>query len=125
MTEHHGCVNWNAANLLGLKAGCHPAHFDADTLFGDTLKVYLDLSGVDFEKKTEGFTADAVVRATVQCVLINALASREAYHRVLRGAVKAKHIQLEVRGCEKYASLGGVWDCDKDLANLPRKARFF
>jgi hypothetical protein len=124
-TEYRDCRSRNAADVLGLKAGLVGIrHTREETLYGDTLKVFLDLSEVDLKKKVHGWSADTVIRATMECVLINAVQSREAYDRNSKSRVEARYLEVRVRGSKKYADLGGVYDIDKDLTDLPRRRLF-
>lgn len=117
-------ANRNAASFLGMKAGYHP-HHSTGSLFGDTLRVYLDLSELrPAGPELEGVSVDAAIRAAVECVLTTAYDSRFGIvdsPDVRR--VPAKHVWLEVRGSDEYSHLGGVFSFE-ELGQLPRE-RFF
>ena len=113
--EGDGCENRNVAALCGFSAeAIWNPDFEMGGLFGDTLKVELDLSAA-----TEGRCRDmdAAVEATVECVLTNAAksADRHPYARVL---------SLRVIGPEEYAKHGGVYVFE-ELGVLPRQKDFY
>jgi len=121
MTERGGFENRNAANLLGLMAWSDSLHLGQE-LFGDTLRVYVDLSAVTSQKTIHGWPLESVVEATVECVLTNAFERRSGYDHDLRKSIEAKYVELEIRGSAEYAHLGGLFSFD-ELEVLPRKIR--
>lgn len=132
-TPPGGSDNLNAANLLGIKTDIDPIHRRTSMLLGDTLHVIIDVSGLPVEteelhRQLLGWSVDAVVSATVECVLWTA--SRNRLGRAYTDAtgyhpeVEAKFVWLEIRGSEKYASLGGVFSFDA-LGALPRNKLFW
>jgi hypothetical protein len=123
--ENGRSLNLNAANILGIKAGYDPYHAETSKLHGDTLHVFLDLSGLPPDTtELEGYSIDTIIRATVECVLVTAYDSRTAIADADTFAlVEAKHVWLEVRGSDRYAALGGVFSF-ADLGQLPRERLF-
>jgi hypothetical protein len=122
-------VNLNAASFLGIKAGYDSYHGATSMLHGDTLHVYMDLSGLkplteELQHQLRGWSVDAVVKATAECILLTAYDCRFgiAGHGTGR-RVEAKYIRLDVFGADKYAHLAGVFSFE-ELGRLPRKRLF-
>ena len=70
---------------------------------------------------------DAVIKATVECVLLTAYNHRSGLIGPVReptGEVEAKYIWLEIRGSAEYDSLAGVFSFES-LGRLPRQRQFF
>jgi hypothetical protein len=117
-------VNRNAASFLGIKAGYDPYHAATSKLHGDTLHVFMDLSELrPAGPELDGFSVDAVVKATVQSILLTAYECRAAISEPDTGLVDAKYVWLEIRGSDEYSGLGGVFTFDK-LAPTFRKRLF-
>jgi hypothetical protein len=117
-------VNRNAAGFLGIEAGYHP-HHTTGRLFGDTLRVYMDLSELEPPgPELQGIPADVVIRAAFECILTTAYDCRFGISDSPDAArVPARYVLVEVRGSEEHAHLGGVFSFE-ELGQLPRK-RFF
>lgn len=122
-------VNLNAASFLGIEAGYDSYHAATSMLHGDTLHVYIDLSGLtplteELEHQLRGWSVDTVVKATVECILLTAYDCRLgiAGHGTGR-RVEAKYIRLDVLGADKYLHLGGVFSFE-ELGPLPRRRLF-
>jgi hypothetical protein len=122
-------VNLNAANLLGIRAGYDPYHGATSMLHGDTLHVYVDLSGLkplteELRRKLRGWSAEAVINATVECILLTAYDCRFGMADQWSGdRVEARYVWLEVKGPAKYDQLRGVFSFEQ-LGLLPRKRLF-
>ena len=118
-------VNRNAASFLGIEAGYDPYHGATSKLHGDTLHVFMDLSDLQpAGPELDGFSVDAVVEATVECILVTAYDCRFGIEGGGTGKwVEAKYVWLEVRGSDEYCHLGGVFSFEK-LGPLPRHRLF-
>lgn len=122
MTELGEFENRNASNLLGLMAWSDSLHL-RQQLFGDTLRVFVDLSGITAQKTSHGWNLQTVVEATVECVLANAAQYRSGRDWDRKKWVEARYVELEIRGSTEYADLGGVFSFEQ-LGVLPRKIRW-
>ena len=112
----------NAASHAGIKTG---SEYNPRTgLFGDTLAVWVDVSAMPDTSRINGWPAEATVAATVECVLLTAWRSRFGWDPETRKAVEAKYVRLDVRGSQRYASLGGVFSFAA-LGKLPRRTHFY
>jgi hypothetical protein len=100
-------VNRNAASLAGLKANVDVFHFQEQKLFGDTLRVVIDLSAMDASKVD--FEPADIIHATLECVLINATRSMEGPEIVGRAPVALRHLRVDVRGSPEYANLSRTY----------------
>ena len=125
--------NLNAANFLGIKTDIDSFHRDTSKLFGDTLHVMVDLSQMkpfteEVERQLFGWSAEAVVKATIESVLLTASRNRiglgEPDGTGAHELVEARYIWVEVLGSEDYAHLGGVFSFE-ELGPLPRARRFW
>lgn len=110
-------TNRNAASLAGIKAKTNSFHIQEDALYGDTLRVEIDLSAMNTSK--QGFDAEDVVDATIECVLINATRSMGG-----NGLAPAKHLRVDVRGAKEFAHLSQTYRFDELLKSLPRRGCF-
>lgn len=117
--------NRNAANITGIKTWVDLYHFDKQALFGDTVRVYIDVTGFD-PKKLGGYEeyAQAVVDATLECVLVNATASREGWYRAKNATIAAKHLHVEVRGAPEFARLTHTYRFSELVGKVPRSTHF-
>lgn len=95
-------TNRNAASLAGIKAKTDGFHTQEEKLYGDTLRVEIDLSVMDVSKVR--FDAEDVVDATLECVLINATRSMGG-----DGLAPAKHLRVDVRGPAEFAKLSRTY----------------
>jgi hypothetical protein len=122
-------VNLNAASFLGIKAGYDACHGATSMLLGDTLRVYMDLSGLkpltdELEHQLRGWSVDSAVKATVECILLTAYDCRFGIAGPgTRDRIEAKYIRLDVLGADTYAHLWGVFSFE-ELGPLPRNRRF-
>lgn len=114
--DHENPANRNAASLAGIKAGPDTYHFQEQALYGDTVRVVVDLSAMDVSKVD--FEPEDVVEATIECVLINATRSMSGYSSKSRGRIDAKHLRIDVQGAPDFAKLSRTYRF-KDL--LKRK----
>jgi hypothetical protein len=118
--------NLNAANILGIIVGVDSHHLHG-LLYGDTLRVFVDLSAMRVPPGAQGqmanYTPRNIVEATVECVLTAAASFPVARDPVGTCPIKLGYIQLEVRGSQEYAYLGGVHPVDT-LGELPRERWF-
>ena len=119
-------INRNAASFLGITAGYDSRHGATGRLLGDTLHVFMDLSGLrPAGPDLQGFSVDAVIRATVECILVTAYDCRFGYSEQYSGEYdEARYVWLEVRGSDEYSQLGGVFSF-KELGPLPRNRLFY
>jgi len=106
-------VNVNVADRLGLKVAMMPVPQPLDRLGEklDTLKVVLDCSNLNTTALGKELIRPAV-EATVECVLVNAAASRPP----------VACVRLEV-SCSAFRDLAGTFDLQK-LGGLPRRRVF-
>ena len=123
------CGNLNAASLLGITATIDSIHGLTNKLLGDTLHAIIDLSGLkpmneDLEHQLFGWSADAVVKATVESVLLTAYNHRTAISHSGTGLVEANYLWLEITGSADYDDLAQVYSFD-DLGRLPRRRQFW
>ncbi len=109
-------VNRNAANLAGIKTYADVFHFQEQALYGDTIRVVLDLSSMDAAKAD--CEASDLVHATIDCMLINASRCLSAWDSKVDGIVTAKHVRLDVLGSTEFASLAQTYAAD-ELKNYP------
>ncbi len=114
--DHENPANRNAASLAGITAGPDPYHFQEQALYGDTVRVVVDLSEMDPSKVD--FEAEDVVDATMECVLINATRSMQGWDHKADKTIAAKHLRVEVQGSAEFAHLSRTYRF-KDL--LKRK----
>jgi hypothetical protein len=117
--------NRNAANITGIKAWVDPYHFDKQALFGDTVRVYIDLTA--FDPKKLGWRseyAQSVVDATLECVLVNATGSREGWYRAKNAWITAQHLHVEVRGAPEFARLTQTYRFADLVGKVPRATHF-
>jgi hypothetical protein len=114
--------NRNAADLLGVRATVDPYHASGGgSLYGDTLRVCIDLRAAQDSHTPHGWSLDAVVHATLECVLYNAERCRRAYGP--DGPFDAKYVDVQILGAERYSDLAQVY-AFKDLGKLPRRSTF-
>jgi len=121
--------NINAANIVGITATVDSFHIKTSRLLGDTLHTIVDLSHMkpttdSLTAKLFGWSVDAVVKATVESVLLTAYNHRKGVTDPDTGLVEAKYLWLEIRGPAEYDSLGGVFRFDA-FRHLPRHRQFF
>ena len=127
--ERGESINRNAASFLGIKARYDGYHAATSMLLGDTLHVYMDLSKLkplteDLERQLNGWSVDAVVKATAECILLTAYDCRFGIADPGSGRrVETKYIWLEVQGSAEYMHLGGVFSLE-ELGPLPRRRLF-
>jgi hypothetical protein len=117
--------NRNAANITGIKAWVDPYHFQEQALFGDTVRVYIDLTS--FDPKKLGWReeyARSVVDATLECVLVNATSSREGWYRAKNARITAKHLHVEVRGAPEFKRLTQTYPFSDLVGKVPRSTHF-
>jgi hypothetical protein len=122
VNESGKAENRNAANIAGIKSWVDPYHFQKQALFGDTVRVYLDLT--DFDTSRLDFEDGDVVAATLECVLVNATASMKGWYRERNDWVAAKHLYVEVRGAPEYARMTQTYRFADLVGNVPRARRF-
>lgn len=122
IVQRGDCVNRNAANLLGITSGCDPLHGNW-MLFGDTLRVFIDLSGVTEQETPRGWPLETVIEATVECILKTAYDGSQSIARKRGMEVPVGHVDLEVRGSQAHANLSRVYAID-ELKSLPSKGVF-
>jgi hypothetical protein len=113
---HETPANRNAASLAGIKAEPDPYHFQEQALYGDTVRVVVDLSEMDTSKLD--FGAKYIVDATLECILINATRSMRGYSHKAGGQIDAKYLRVDVEGAVDFAKLSRTYRF-KDL--LKRK----
>ena len=112
-----GFENLNAASIVGITATVDSFHMKTNSLFGDTLHAIIDLSGLkaytpEVRRQLGGWSIEAVVRATVEAVLLNAYNDPWGIPEPDTGLVKAKHVWVEIRGSAEYDSLSGVFSLE-------------
>jgi hypothetical protein len=99
--ERGRSVSRNAASLLGANTGFDPFHGNGE-LFGDTLRVFLDLSSLtnlnELPPGLRDYSPAVVVSATVECVLTAAWADRWGWDFSRNVKVEANYVALEIRG---------------------------
>jgi hypothetical protein len=125
-------VNINADNILGISATVDSFHMKTNRLLGDTLHAIIDLSHMrpmsdSLRNQLGWLPVDAVIKATVECVLLTAYNHRSGLIGPVReptGEVEANYIWLEIRGSAEYDSLAGVFSFES-LGRLPRQRQFF
>jgi hypothetical protein len=107
--SNQGCDNHNAANLLGLRVEFEEGgHRESVGLFGDTLRVRLDLSKMDEHpykagsRTTRLYKADRIVPLVVECLKLNAA----------RRWPRVRYLALSVVGVEAYAEHSGVFSLE-------------
>ena len=110
-----GIHNRNAANLAGLTVAVASSDSSWHPLFGDTLRVTLDVTSIGERKEVKQlgslFSAAGLVNATVQCIRENAG----------RGVPAAKHLDLKVVGSKRYSKLGRVYS----IASVPERKTYY
>jgi hypothetical protein len=114
--------NRNAASIAGIKAWVDPYHFDKQALFGDTVRVHIDLTA--FDPKKLGLGAEHVVAATLECVLVNATFSREGWYRAKNAWITAQHLHVEVHGAPEFARLTQTFRFVDLVGKVPRATHF-
>ncbi len=115
--------NRNVANILGLVAGAEPFHSEEQTLYGDTLRVFVDASSLGDRAEAGAWSAAAVVQATVEATLINAWRSREAFDHPSGTRTAARIVHLEIRGTRLYSDLEGAYG-EGAITALPSRPAF-
>ena len=117
--------NRNAANIAGIKTWVDPDHFQEQALFGDTVRVHIDLTGFDPKKLGRyAVYAKHVVDATLECVLFNATASRKGWYRAKNAWITAQHLHVEVRGAPEFARLTQTYRFADLVGKVPRATHF-
>ena len=119
ITDSEKQENRNAASIAGIKAWVDPYHFQEQTLYGDTARVYVDLTKLD----TSHIHYD-VVSATLECVLANAVASMTGFDETKGGQVAAKHLRVVVRGTPDQQRLSRTYRLSDLKGKLPRRTLF-
>jgi hypothetical protein len=115
------CKNRNTASLVGLKTGVDALHITGN-LYGDTVRVYIDFSGIDAEKSSQaGGNISRVINLTFDAVVATAYKSRRGIDSETKEAIYAKYVDIEVRGPDEYKDLARVVSFDTWLAT--RRAR--
>lgn len=122
VNESWKAENRNAANISGIKSWVDPYHYEKQALFGDTVRVYMDLT--EFDVSRLGQQDGDVVAATIECVLVNATASMTGWYRARNAWVPATHLYLEVRGAPEYARLTQTYLFADLIGQVPRKTSF-
>ena len=100
-------------------------HFNEQALFGDTVRVYIDLTA--FDPKKLGWRAEyaqSVVDATLECVLVNATASREGWYRAKNAWITAQHLSVVVRGAPEFTRLTQTYRFADLVGKVPRATHF-
>jgi len=115
--ERGNATNRNAAQQLGLTVA--PA-----TLSNDTLHVTMDVSGA-LREGIQGYSVDSIVKATYECLLLNARKSREGYSYEHGERVTANFVRVTLTGSDAYRSIGKTYSFEKDLSDLPRQRVFY
>ena len=115
-------VNRNAASLAGLSATAYSYHAQEQALFGDTVRVFIDLTKMDASKL--GCNPDTLVAATLECVLINATRSMTAWEYKTERYVKAKHLTVEFRGTVNPIYSTRTYLFEALLRGMPRQRLF-
>jgi hypothetical protein len=93
----------NTASDLGIKAACDLNWSDNGSgLYGDTLRVLLDLSGLEEAPTRDPGFVPRVVDKAVDCVLLTAWYGRLAHDPKHSAGVEAAFVDLRVTGEEKY-----------------------
>ena len=121
-------VNRNVANLLGIRIDVDPLHVTG-ALFGDTLRVYIDLSSMGSAPSNANWTTSGAIAATVECVLTAAAASRSgwapAHHPWDQTSrrMDAKYVDLRVHGKAEHTGLSRVYSFES-LGPMPRERVF-
>ena len=97
--------NRNAAALYGvdIRIKPNPKWKDWPRDFADTLQVVLELSGLAERDSSKYLPEEWVVKATVECILVNAGRSRPP----------VKFVDLEVEGRPEYNSFAKVHSVDR------------
>ena len=105
---HDKPVNLNAAHLAGIKAAVDTYHDQEQALYGDTVRVVIDLSAMDTTKLQIG-GPDDLVRATLHCVLANAARSNQGWVRKKPDAIAARYLRVEIQGSGDFAELSDTY----------------
>jgi len=109
-----GVENRNAANLAGFTVAVAQSDSTWHPLYGDTLRVTLDVSSIADEENVKQlgslFSSAELVEATVQCVRENAG----------RGVPHARYLDLRVVGSQRYSKLGQVYK----VAAIPERKTY-
>jgi hypothetical protein len=114
--------NRNAASIAGIKTWVDSYHFQEQALFGDTVRVYIDLT--DFDASRLDSEAKDVIAATLECVLVNATASMTGWYRARNDWVVAKHLYVEVRGAPEYVHMTQTYRFAELVGKVLRASRF-
>lgn len=114
--------NRNAASLVGIAADAYTYHIQNQALFGDTMKVFIDLTDMDLSKVRWRNTR--LIEATLECVLINATRCTSAWEKKSGKFVTAKHLTVEFRGSSDPAHSTRTYLLQDLLQSVPRKRHF-
>jgi len=115
-------VNMNGASLAGLNAAAFSYHGEEEALFGDTMKVWIDLSKMDLSKVP--YCNVHLIDATVECVLINATRSMTAWDRASQRDVTAKHLTVVFRGAPDSSYSTRTYSFEELVKTVPREEPF-
>ena len=118
--DHSDPEDRNAASLASVKVKTDPYHFQAQALYGDTMRVVVDLS--DMDATAIDFEAEDIVQATIQSALINATRSAEGWDRKTGGRIFAQHLRLDIVGTAAFAALSRTYRFEDLRTNPPEKA---
>ena len=103
----------NVAADLGLISGIDPHHYTG-SLFGDTLRVFLDVSALPDSSPNPSAGPhswfDRMVEATVEAVLWTAWYGRLGYNPVKEAWEPARYVDLEIRGKDAFSRFDAVYD---------------
>lgn len=115
-------LNRNAANLAGITSRPDSFHLQNQSLYGDTMRVFVDLTEMDVSKIP--CCPGDLVAATRECVLVNATRSMRAWDRESERQVTAKHLRVEVRGSSDPSVQSETYDLAELARTVPRERRF-
>ena len=120
--DHSNPADRNAASLAGVKVKTDGYHFQEQALYGDTMRVVVDLSSMN--AAAVDFEAEDIVQATIQSVLINATRSPEGWDKKTGGRMAARHLRLDVQGSPEFSALSRTYRFEDLRKNPPEKQCF-
>jgi hypothetical protein len=112
--------NRNGTSLLRIQTGVDQGHIDG-SLFGDTLRVWVDFSNCADEPspKLRGWAAQSI-NLTFDAVIEMAYESRTGYDYERAKPLIAEVVDIEVRGPDEYKELARAVSFEAWLARRPR-----
>lgn len=99
----------NTASGLNIRTGTELSS-ELTYLFGDTLRVFIDLS--EMSTPPETVDPEELIARTVDCVLLTAWYGRRTFDPS-SGAVEAKYVNLRVEGPRAYRRYAGTYPMNR------------